>query len=85
MTSNPSDNVFPERLIHHFYNIPVHRVWSCREIEIDLIFGSDVRSAVGSNRPAFWGLAALEWVVVLAVNVWILAVSAVMLRFDERT
>jgi hypothetical protein len=38
---------------------------------------------LGASRPAFWGLAALEWVVVLAVNIWILAVCAVMLRLNK--
>jgi hypothetical membrane protein len=38
---------------------------------------------LGAARPAFWGLATLEWVVVLAVNLWVLLVSAVMLRMDN--
>ena len=40
---------------------------------------------LGASRPAFWGLAALEWVVVLAVNLWVLLVSAVMLRLSNET
>lgn len=38
---------------------------------------------LGAARPEFWGLAALEWVVVLAVLIWVALVSGVMLAQDS--
>ena len=44
---------------------------------------SSLSEILGAARPAFWGLAALEWVVVLAVLLWVALVSAVMLTQEE--
>lgn len=38
---------------------------------------------LGASRPEFWGLAALEWVVVLAVLLWVALVSGVMIRLEK--